>query len=408
MPAQRIGEASHPGPLDASCDTDFVPFTLGTANVAGLGNKVPSLMDLPQGIWGLCETHLTSYGIGAVKTQAKCLAKRECRMLRLCHGAPAPPRVEDSGSGKWTGVLTMSDYPLRELQVPWRGEEFNCGRIVLTTSFVNGTPISGATIYGAARSPTFLDPYKITFDLMQTATEELVDGMTGPRYLMGDFNISAFQMPQEAYWHSQGWRELQIHANEQWCYPIRPTCKGVTVRDFVWVSPELLGMLKDVHVLPGLFPDHSAVYGSFVCPSRPSLIHYWHFPHVIPWQEVDVPSWQQSIHTNRAPFDWRTDLTQGFAAWSHGVEKSLDGFVATDNRRLPVGCRGRGRRKPIRKGLAQVHVMRPSRPGEIALTSSICNGGTNNCAVCSHCFIVCAVGPPAVAPLLTKRFAGRP
>ena len=372
-PAHRFGEALHPGPRDDFGADDYVPFVLGTANVAGANNKIPSLLELPMGIWGLCETHLTSQGIGAVSSQARSLARRENRSLRFCHGAPAPPRVQDSESGKWTGVALMSDYPLRELCIPWRGEEYNCGRILVTTSFVNGTPISGATIYGAAQSPTFLDPFRITSDLFQTATEEVVDGMTGPRYLMGDFNISAFQLPQTTYWHSLGWRELQLHAQELWQYPVQPTCKGVTVRDFIWASPELLGMLRDVHVLPGIFPDHAAVYGCFECPSRPSLVQYWHMPHVIPWQEVHVEAWHESVSDAFTPFEWGDDLTRDFAAWSDKAERSIHGFVNTDNKRLPVGCRGRGRRNQMKRGPVQVPVMRPSRPGEAVLTSSICS-----------------------------------
>ena len=183
IPAQRYGEARHPGPWDEEIEQNFTPFVLGAANVAGLSNKVPSLLELPQGIWGLSETHLTSGGSLAVINQARSLARKEHRLLRFCPGAPAPPRVQDSDAGKWTGVMAFADYPLRALTIPWRGEEFNCGRIVAYTAYVNELPITGATIYGAAKSPTFVDPFKITHDILQTATEEIVDGLTGPRFL---------------------------------------------------------------------------------------------------------------------------------------------------------------------------------------------------------------------------------
>ena len=293
-------------------------------------------------------------------------------MLRFCPGAPAPPRVENSDSGKWTGVLAFADYPLRSLNISWRGEEYNCGRIVAYTAFVNNFPITGATIYGAARSPTFLDPFKITHDILQTATEEIVDGMSGPRFLAGDFNTHAYQMPQSSYWLSMGWRELQIHANETWAYPIRNTCKDATVRDFIWVSPELLALLVDVEVLPHVFPDHAALFGRFRCPSNQKLLRYWHYPQVIPWQHVQTTSWQETMTQTHEPFAWGDDLTKSFAKWSDSTERSLHGFVSTDDTRLPVGCRGRGRRDQTRLGKAQLPVMRPARPGEVTASSSLC------------------------------------
>lgn len=73
MTGFRVGEASHPGPCSAdafSMDSDFSDgflFQLGTANVAGLSNKVSTVGSLDSGIWGLTETHLTMDGMKAIR-----------------------------------------------------------------------------------------------------------------------------------------------------------------------------------------------------------------------------------------------------------------------------------------------------------------------------------------------------
>ena len=179
-------------------------------------------------------------------------------------------------------------------------------------------------------------------------------------------------MPQTSYWHSLGWRELQLHANEMWHYPIRNTCKDSTVRDFVWVSPELLAMLVDVEILPHVFPDHAVILGRFRGPATVNMMRYWHFPHVIPWDEVDLPSWHSTTEAHKTPFNWGDDLSKSFEKWSDQVESSLHGHVSTDNARLPTGCRGRGRRNQTRWGKIQLPVMKPSRPGEIQVSSTLC------------------------------------
>ena len=341
--AMRVGEASNPGPPNTDvADDENCLFVLGTANVAGLSNKIDEFLNLPAGLWGLTETHLTHAGISTAKKAIGAGARRDHRLVRALPGASVAPRVQDSVSGTWSGVMWCSDFPSRRLNVPWRGGEFDSGRVVMTASFVQQHQITGATIYGAAQGPTFQDPLKITGDILSTITEELVNGMRGPRYILGDLNVKIDQLPHMSYWHSKGWRELQIHAWEAWHYPVQPTCKMATVRDFVWVSPELLRFLIDVEVKHFVFPDHSVVMGQFRVPGSSSSSVYWAMPHTIPWDQVNRESWRAACEADCVPFAWGADHTRDFQVWSQQVEMSLQGFVPTDNGRLPPGCCGRG------------------------------------------------------------------
>ena len=55
-PHYRVGEARNPGPAwihEEAC------FAIGTANPTGIRGKEREILDLPQGIWAISETHLS-------------------------------------------------------------------------------------------------------------------------------------------------------------------------------------------------------------------------------------------------------------------------------------------------------------------------------------------------------------
>ena len=60
----RVGEAANPG-----------PFVIGTFNPTGLLHKGEIMGDLPMGMWGVSESHLTGLGVTRFKEElsfAKC------------------------------------------------------------------------------------------------------------------------------------------------------------------------------------------------------------------------------------------------------------------------------------------------------------------------------------------------
>ena len=372
MMAHRVGEAKNPGPPECNIQ-EGIPFVLGTANVDGMQQRISTALALPQGLWGFTETHLTSAGIAAVTAQAKAAARRDGRLLRVCAGAPAPPRVRDATAGSWSGVMFFADCPTQRLQVNWRGSEYENGRTLLTVSYIDSMPVMGATIYGAAKSPSHQDPLGITSEALQTCTEELVDGASGPRFIQGDFNTNAYELPQMHYWHAKGWRELQLVAQELWHQPLQPTSKHVAIRDYIWASPELLMMLQSVEVHPHIMPNHSVLYGRFLGPTSMQLLRVWHRPLSLPWADIHCDSWHAAVQKTHDPFVWPDDTTTAFETWSHGVEASLTGHVQQAAGQLPRGCRGRGRKNPRTISLAQLPISKAARPGEPMLQNSLCS-----------------------------------
>ena len=330
------------------------------------------MLELPQGLWGLTETHLTDSGIKDVSRRLKFEARQMARNIRVCAGSPAPPRVQDSSCGSWTGVLQMADVPMKPVTVPWRGAEHSSGRVVVTCAHMGQVPILGATMYGAAKSPTFVDPVRITSGIAQTLTEEIVDGAHGMRFIMGDFNVDDFELPQTQYWKSQGWQEIQMFAAERWHQPRQPTCKRVTIRDFLWISPELVPHVQQVCTMQDQFPDHAALYAVFEHAAfSPPRIQQWPMPKRIPWEEVNVEAWQRHCDQTYSPHHWTENLQRDFAVWSQKVERSLDGYVQSADHKLPKGCGGRGQARKPRSSLMQLPQMKAARPGEALPASSL-------------------------------------
>ena len=73
------------------------------------------------------------------------------------------------------------------------------------------------------------------------------------------------------------------------------TCKGVTRKDFVYVSPELQGFFRQAQVHNDVFPDHSVLTGEFVFPQAPEPNLLWRSPSHRPrgqLQDLQLPTGQ--------------------------------------------------------------------------------------------------------------------
>ena len=115
----RYGEALHPGP-----NTEV---RIGTFSAGGLLHKGELLTQIPTGLWGVCETHLTHQGVQKVRDELKF---RGCS-ARLVPGAPAPPLTNSKGclGGKSTGVSLFSHFPIRALPSLFPDTQWNSSRI---------------------------------------------------------------------------------------------------------------------------------------------------------------------------------------------------------------------------------------------------------------------------------------
>eukprot|EP00438_Fugacium_kawagutii_P026061 Skav206839 [mRNA] locus=scaffold637:186877:191724:- [translate_table: standard] len=266
----RVGEAKTPGPKE--------PLILGTFNPTGLRHKSSSLGQLPQGsaIWGVTETHLSRPGI----TQFQRELGFNCKHLQFHAGAAAPLRSKSQHAigGKQVGTGFLTTCPSRPLVRTWDQDIHDSARISGHTFFHQNHWIHGVVIYGKASQAASPEVRDETDSLLSEATRRVVMSMEGKRFIMGDFNQEPHSLDQPKLWHSLGWRELQdLHHMHTGQEP-RPTCHNKTIKDYVWLSPELVEYYRDMVYLPSIFPDH-AVIGAVLAPfGPPELVPLWKQP----------------------------------------------------------------------------------------------------------------------------------
>ena len=251
----RLGEALHPGPWPSEPSEGLV---IGCMNPTGLIGKSELVAELPSGsstIYAVSETHLSTPG------RKKC--ETEFRFhdvgLQLHAGAPVPTRSNTVSAvgGKHRGVAFLSSVPGRAMTPTWTKEEWMQNRFHCASFAVGRRWIQGAVIYGFAAAPDTLATRDATDKICQMATKRLVEQSTGLRFIAGDFNQEHLNLPSMQLWQDLGWVNAQQWASQVLGKQIQPTCKGVTVKDHVYLSPELAMYLEYVVVDPTLFKDHA-------------------------------------------------------------------------------------------------------------------------------------------------------
>lgn len=88
MSCVRVGEASHPGP------SQHHPFVIATCNPTGLLGKASHFKEMPDGVYGISESHLTTEGVVQFrrelqlhKVNAKYLMSRPSPRIRPAMGS---------------------------------------------------------------------------------------------------------------------------------------------------------------------------------------------------------------------------------------------------------------------------------------------------------------------------------
>lgn len=200
----------------------------------------------------------------------------------LVHGHEVQPRSQVSDVGKWAGVAAMSKWPTRALTHDWDPCMHATGRIVATTSYIAHTWVSGVTIYGTPVGPTHPGARETTEALIFAATRLVVQAV-GCRFVAGDFNCNHDASPAIAQLRNLGFQDIQdLWFQQSGCLP-RPTCRGKTRRDFVFVSQELAARFVACFVNDQIWPDHAVVCGSFKAGSGSNLRSIWPIPQPLDW-----------------------------------------------------------------------------------------------------------------------------
>ena len=349
---RRVGEAANPGP----------DFWLGTVNPTGMRGKEGVLVDLPQGVWGVTETHLSGVNMRSVTNSLKRAAAQQHRSLQCINGAPLPLRARSQSAGTWAGVMTYGDALLRNVQVNWPAQEYQQGRVQVVQAWCGPFNLLGACMYGWAKSPTW--PYAIrdTNRLMQTLVQEIGISRGGPRFILGDFNRALEDIAGWKVLQEMGWKDAQDLANELWDQDYKHTCKGKTITDHVLLSPELINLVREVDTWEW-FADHAALGVRLALPCSSSTQTVWSLPGAIPWEDIDYDRWYHATRT--LPDRRHMPLDQRVQQLAKDYEDSFTGYGKFQS--LPNHLRGRCQRLAPETRDSSAPLLKPSRPGEVTM-----------------------------------------
>ena len=403
----RVGEAAKPGPEvlgEPSSFLDPIPwdlsapvdFCIGISNPAGLSNKLYTLDSLPKGWWHFAETQASAAQLGSIRSYVRSLSFRSNRHLRVTSGAAAPLRSGSEVAGAWTGVLSVCDLAMRPACIPWPLGAYETGRVMISVAHHCGIDITAATVYLPPVGPTHPRALQIAEELLEPITEQIVVGRDGPRLICGDFNQKPGRLKATQLWREYGWVEIQEFMLAVHQVPAKPTRKGSSSPDQIWVSPQLAACLVNSAVWQ-IYPDHATVVAGLKLPHMHPVELHWALPGSIPWGQVSKDQWVNvpedpvvsasfasegghSLHSHPVfpKFDFGKSPTEAFTHWCGEFESRVSACMQLDSARVDRSYHGRGQRLKPTPRRPQAPVIRPSRQGEVTPASSFLNRAVSN------------------------------
>ena len=326
----RFGEATNPGPREIQ---------IGCLNPNGVLGKGGVFAELPRGaggtIWAVSETHLTKPG----KSKFDLELKVQKTGQQMHCGADVPPKSETLSAvgGKQRGVCFISDLPGRSMTQTWPDSEWQKGRFHAACYLAQNRWIKGGVVYGYAKQPTTIATKEKTDAMCNHLHERIVQQSTGLRFIGGDFNqeLPGTQKMQE--WCDMGWVNVQVWAAQKLNKPIVNTCRNNSVKDHLFVSPELAVYLKDVYVEEEWFADHAVLRAVFHDLGKPPSCPVWRQPSPIDWKNVPpLPE----METNKQAIE---DMNEWYADIAHRFEERIDSTLKAHSKPgLLSSQKGRG------------------------------------------------------------------
>ena len=308
---------------------------------------------VPGDFWGITESHLSSLGQDKFR---KGMACQKSRHTYLVPGAPCALRARSESVGTFSGVLAMSPWPTRALHPGSCAEWFKSSRLQIVGTCIRNMWIEIAIVYGYPYSTTHQYPRFKTEQLLEAAINRVACQASGPRVIMGDFNWLRPELAQLDRLEAMGFRDLQSIAEQWWGYPVQPTGKGTRQIDFVYVSPELIPLLRDVRVVDSWWPDHSAVVGTFGSPRVVLEQFRWRMPQPIEW-----PTFQASVRYPEHP-----DPSTAYAIlWNTIEQQASSAAVLGGSSSFHRSQCGRGQTLEPSRQISQPSPIRKGRTGEI-------------------------------------------
>ena len=293
-------------------------------NPTGLVGKSQLIAELPTGsstIYAVSESHLSVQGKRKCETELKFHNVG----LALHAGAPVPTRSSTVSAvgGKHRGVAFLADVPGRQMTPTWTQQEWHQNRFHMASFAIGRRWVQGAVIYGHAAAPDTVATKEATEQICRTVTTRLVDQSSGLRFIAGDFNQAHLNLPSMQHWQNLGWVNAQCWAQEHLGKSMQPTCKGVSIKDHIYLSPELAMYLEDVTVDQSIFKDHAVLAVALSSLGSPPKVPMWKQPLTIDWSKIpDLPQEDVQIDLHGTPEHQYRSIMKKF-------EEVIDGTLQT-------------------------------------------------------------------------------
>ena len=239
----------------------------------------------------MSETHLSSKDVAGFNAGLRFAGSPFCPFLG---GHPVMPSA--TGAGCWKGVGVLSKVPVRHVPTSWPVEIQRSSRAMVFTSLIDNVWLTGGIVYGEPDSHYYPSRLQHNEALLRAVTDSVGFLSSGPRFVVGDWNVASGELPVFAVLEGLGFKDLQDIAAERWGIPPQPTCKARTRKDFCYISPELQHLLIQVDVINDVWPDHAMLLGRFHRLGEASLNDVWRTPGPFLW-----PSVSQSLADHREP-----------------------------------------------------------------------------------------------------------
>lgn len=346
----RIGEAKVPGP-------EVPTWQIGICNPAGLPNKSHLIAHSPVDLWLISETHLSSAGYRRFRSQLS----QAKSAYRWCNpGKHVQPRSTTSDHGSWSGVAALAKHPTRRLPVPWSLCAFDTARMTASTTFCAGIWISGCVVYGVPTGPTHPQA-KATTDAMINEAIKHLSQMTGPRYLAGDLNHDLSSLPSIAQLHAMKFVEVQNLFYQLTGVPPQPTSQRKVLRDYLFISEELVPFFRKVVVDHDQWIDHATVVAHFEGGLQDLIRFPWPKPQPIPWKDIK----QSQLDKPLKSFLEVQDCTAAYADFWKEVEQTAQDNAQHQGLSLHPSCKGRGQRLQPKLVKGNAAPVTAGRTGEV-------------------------------------------
>ena len=364
--AQRVGEATNPGPSNAA--QQFC--TVGISNPTSIVSKVETYHDI-------CSMHQVDIMCAAETAATKVAQNQFASQIRpsgyrCVWSQPVGEKFQrtdglPSFRGNAVGVAAFSRWPIRQVHDSVAPEMIATARLVHSVVSIADFQLQVVVVYGLAGSGSTATAQTVM--LLREALR-VVDMLPIPWLICGDFNCDPWKTDLKETLETHAIVDLTVLHQTLKGSPMPPTCRGVTKPDNALVSSNLQPFVQDVVVLP---EDHFDCHKVVLITLDLHLAHAarLRLPMPAPWTDLNIDVAHMEAGYTAAVV--QCGVPDTIEKWGHVVEIAADfayrmtqqdhGTTWCDTQSMPKKYFGRCQPRTPQPQRAPLTTL-PARPGD--------------------------------------------